>query len=202
MPWDRLSPAGLRSTQERGLRAQLTHAVGPFSPYWRARFEALGIPPRAIRTVADLGRLPAVGERDVCVNGDPAAMAGLVLQVSERGYAVHASGGAVRRALLRRLRSPQDYALVVESDTRPTTFVEAGLGLRYPLASTRGDLDLIARAGARLWQVLGVGRDAALVSAVPVAASVEHLALWVGALGAGLPALFPGPEPARVAEAL
>ena len=53
-----------------------------------------------------LAALPAVGERDVCPDGDPAGAAGLVLQAGESGYALHAEGPVLRRALLRRLAAP------------------------------------------------------------------------------------------------
>jgi hypothetical protein len=144
--------------------------------------------------VTDLATLPALGERDVCPDGDPAGMASLVLQAGESGYALHASGPDLRRALRLRLRRRDTYRRVVEADTRPTSYVVAGLGLRYPLASTRADLDVVARAGARLWDVLGLTRDDVLVSGVPVAASAEHSALQLAALAAGSPALFPGSD--------
>src|SRR4051794_41619749 len=82
-------------------------------------------------------------------------MAALVLQAGEGGFTLHAAGPTLRRALRLRLMHRDAYRRLVESDTKPTSFVWSGLGFRYPLASTRGDLDVIARAGARLWRGLG-----------------------------------------------
>ena len=118
--------------------------MAPFSPFWRRRLADLGRTPEQVSTAEDLRSLPAVGERDVCPDGDPAAAAALVLQSGESGYALHADGPAFRRALVRRATSPGAYAQVVEQDTRPTTFVWAGRSLAFPVASTRGDLDVVA----------------------------------------------------------
>ena len=143
-----------------------------------------------------------MGERDVSPNGDPAGMAALVLQVGESGYALHAPGPEVRRAMRLRLANRDAYQRQVDSDTRATSFVFSGLGFTYPIASTRADLDLIARAGARLWQVLGLGKHDVLLSAVPPGATTEHVALEYAALAAGAPALFPGSEPADLMAAV
>jgi len=183
--WD-TQPVAVRSRrQDAAVRNQIRHGIGPFSPYWRGRFRALGISASTVCSVDDLARLPAVGERDVSPDGDPGGMAALVLQASEAGYALHGAGPMVRRALLRRLVDRDAYRRVVEMDTRPTTFTFTGLGFQYPIASTRGDLDLIARAGRRLWEVLGLGPDDVLVVATPPGATGENLALSYAALASG-----------------
>ena len=175
------------------LRAQLRTAVAPFSPYWRSRSRTAGRDLGSIEDVDGLAAIPAVGERDVCADGDPAAAAQLVLQVDEESYVATGDGPAVRRAVVRRVLAPRAYRTLVEADTRPVSYVMAGLGLRFPVASTRADLDVLARAGARLWTVLGLTARDVVVSGVPVAATTEHRALEYAALAAGSPALFPGP---------
>src|SRR3954470_1169249 len=142
--------------QDRLVRQQVQHVVGPFSPYWKARLAELGRKPADIDGVGALASVPAVGERDVSPNGDPAGMARLVVQATESGFALHASGPTLRRALWLRLIRRDAYADVVTRDTKPTSYVWSGLGFTYPIASTRGDLDVVARAGARLWSVLGL----------------------------------------------
>ncbi len=188
--------------QAGALKAQVVDAVGPFSPYWKARFKVLGTSASKVSTVEGLTSLPPVGERDICLDGDPSGAAALVLQAGESGWALHAEGPKLRRALASRLVRPGSYRAIVEADTRPTSFVYAGLGLRFPVASTRSDLDVVARAGARLWQVLGLTRSDVLICALPTTPSAELQALQLGALGAGSPALFPGEDPDDVAEAL
>src|SRR4051794_38523224 len=126
-------------------------------------------------------------------------MAALVLQGGEGGFTLHAAGPTLRRALWLRLTHRDAYRRLVETDTKPTSYVWSGLGFRYPLASTRGDLDVIARAGARLWSVLGLSAGDALLSAVPVAETTEQVALRYAALASGSPAMFPGDDAADVA---
>lgn len=181
------------------MREQVRHVVAPFSPYWKKRFADIGRSPSSVTDVASLATLPAAGERDVSPTGDPAGMAALVLQVSEGGYALHAPGPTLRRALRLRATRRDAYRRLVDAETKPTSYVWSGAGFRYPLASTRGDLDVVARTGARLWRVLGISADDALVSAVPVAMTTEHQGLQLAALATGTPALFPGE---RVADVL
>lgn len=188
--------------QAGALKAQVVDAVGPFSPFWRARLKALGKTASQVSSPDALSKVPAVGERDVCADGNPAGAAALVLQAGESGWALHAEGPRLRKALANRLVRPGSYRSVVEADTRPTSFVFAGLAMRYPVASTRSDLDVVARAGARLWQVLGLTRDDVLVSALPLLPTASLQALQLGAVGAGSPALFPGNEVDEVAKAL
>ncbi|MCW2726176.1 MAG: hypothetical protein JWN35_3097 [Frankiales bacterium] len=200
--WDRRTTAQLRAQREAAVRAQVLHAVAPFSPYWRDRLQALGRSPAAAASLAGLAQLPAVGERDVCPDGEPAGAAGLVLQVGESGFALHADGPVLRRALVRRLLRRDAYRVIVETDTRPTSYVWAGLGLRFPVASSRSDLDLMARAGARLWQLLGLTRADVVVSALPGGATASAQALQLGALGAGSPLLAVGEDVDALAASL
>ena len=200
--WDRRSTQQLTKQREAAVRSQVLHAVAPFSPYWRARLKTLGRTPASSASVEGLSKLPAVGERDVCPDGDPAGAGALVLQAGESGFALHAEGPVLRRAMVDRLVRPRSYRAVVEADTRPTSYVWAGLGLRYPLASTRSDLDLVARAGARLWQVLGLTGADVVVSGLPTLRTGSVQALELGALGAGSPLLAPGDDVEEVAGAL
>ncbi len=200
--WDRRTSEQRTKQQEALLRAQVVDVIGPFSPWWRARLKALGLTATATGSLDGLSRLPAAGERDVCPDGDPTGAAALVVQAGESGFALHAAGPVLRRALANRLVRPGSYRAVVEADTRPTSFVWAGLGMRFPVASTRSDLDVIARAGARLWQVLGLTSADVVVSALPTAPTAAAQALALGALGAASPLLSPGDDPVMVEEAL
>lgn len=202
MSWDRRTGKQQKSDLARALRAQVVHAVGPFSPYWRSRFASLGTTAAAVATPAGLAGVPAVGERDVCPDGDPSHAAALVLQAGESGWALHAEGPRLRRAMLSRLGRRDTYRAVVEADTRPTSFVEAGLGVRFPVASTRGDLDVVARAGARLWRVLGLTNADVVVVALPLARTAALQGLELAALASGAPALLPGDAVQDVARAL
>ncbi|MEO6204321.1 MAG: hypothetical protein ABIO67_02905, partial [Mycobacteriales bacterium] len=200
--WDRRTSEQRTKQQEGLVRTQVVDVVGPFSPWWRARLKALGQTAAATGSLAGLNRLPAAGERDICPDGDPAGAAALVVQAGETGFALHAAGPVLRKALLSRLVRPGSYRAVVEADTRPTSFVWAGLGMRFPVASTRSDLDVIARAGARLWKVLGLTGADVVVSGLPQGATASAQALQLGALGAGSPLLSVGDQVEFLAEAL
>jgi phenylacetate-coenzyme A ligase PaaK-like adenylate-forming protein len=202
MAWDTASASQQQSTQGKALRSQVVDAVGPFSPFWKARLAALGTTSAKAGTLEGLAALPAVGERDVCPDGSPTGAAALVLQAGESGWALHAQGPRLRKALSRRLVSKGSYRGIVEADTRPTSFVWAGLGFRWPVASTRSDLDVVARAGARLWQVLGLTSADVLVCGLPLLPTASLQALQLGSLGAGSPALFPGDGVQDIADAL
>ena len=82
------------------MRDQVRDVVAPFSPYWRGRLADIGLKASAIAHVHDLRKVPPVGERDVCPDGDPSRAASLVVQGSETGYALHAAGPSLRKALV------------------------------------------------------------------------------------------------------
>lgn len=199
--WDRLSTSALGKLQDRLVAQQVQHVVGPFSPYWKARLAELGRAASTIDSVAAVDALPAAGERDISPDGDPAGMARLVVQASEGGFVLHGKGPTVRRVLRMRATGNKDYAKVIAHETKPTSYVWSGLGFRYPIASTRADLDVVARAGARLWSIAGLTAHDALLSAVPLASTTEHQALSLAAMAAGAPALFPGADPAALVAA-
>jgi hypothetical protein len=201
-PWDRRSATALVKLRNTLVRDQVRHVVAPFSPFYKERLSAAGISPSAVGTVSDLAMLPAVGERDLCPDGDPARAAALVVQSTESGYALHAHGPQLRKALRRRITDVSAYRRQVESDTRPTAFSFSGLGFTFPLASTRSDLDVVARAGARLWQVLGLGVNDTLVAALPQESTPTRIALEYAALAARSPALFAGADATHVAATL
>ena len=70
--WDKRTASQLSSQREAAVRTQVADAVGPFSPFWRDRLKALGRTASSVATTQGLASLPAVGERDVCPDGDPA----------------------------------------------------------------------------------------------------------------------------------
>ena len=200
--WDRRTTQQLAKQREALVKTQVVDVVGPFSPWWRARLKTLGRTATAAGSLAGLTQLPAAGERDICPDGNPAGAAGLVVQAGETGFALHAQGPVLRKALASRLARPSSYRAVVEADTRPTSFVWAGLGMRFPVASTRSDLDVVARAGARMWKVLGLTGADVVVSALSPLPTASVQALQLGALGAGSPLLAPGDDSTEVAAAL
>jgi hypothetical protein len=200
--WDRRTPSALAKLRNELVREQIRDVVAPYSPFYKERFAAAGLKPSTVAKVADLARMPAVGERDLCPDGDPANAARLVIQTGESGFALNAPGPKLRRALRQRLTDVDAYRREVESDTRPTSFTYAGLAITFPVASTRSDLDVVTRAGARLWQVLGLTESDVVVAALGRESTPARVALEYAALGARSPAFFAGAEPERVAATL
>ncbi len=198
--WDRRSPGQQAKFQDAALARQVSENLAPFSPYWARVVRPTGIRAEQVTRVSDLAAVPVLGERDLCPDGDPAGAAQLVLHVTEAGYARHTGGPALRRALRRRLTRPAAYARQVQDAVRPVTYHLGGLAVPLPIASTREDLDVIARAGARAWAVLGLTADDLLVSALPPDGALTAMALPYAALGAGAPGVHAGLEAA--AEAL
>jgi hypothetical protein len=193
--WDRRSGPAASRAVDLALRTQVRDNLAPFSPYWREVVRGAGLAATDINGVADLPTVPAVGERDLCPTGNPRDAARLVLQADEAGWAVHSSGPALRRALRRRLLSPRRYREQLQDATRPLAYHLGGLDLPIPIASTRDDLDVIARAGARAWRVLGLDAVDALVSFFPPGETGSvPAALGYAALGAGAPALHASDE--------
>lgn len=200
--WDQHTERSLLSLQDALVRAQVRDLIAPFSPLWRYQLGELGLSPADIVSADDLTAVPPMGERDVSPDGDAAGMSALVVQVTEPTQPAEAASLEPRLGRRLRSRQPEVYRPVADSDSRATSYVFTGLGFRFPIASTRRDLDSVSLAGDWLWQVLGLTRDDVLISAVPVAATTEHLALQAAALRAGSPAIFPGAEAADVAEAV
>ena len=96
--WDRRSSSAQAKLRDRWVREQVHDVVAPFSPYWKERLAQIGVKAGAVTHVRDLDKLPPVGERDVCPDGDPSKAARLVVQASGTGYELHASGRALRKA--------------------------------------------------------------------------------------------------------
>lgn len=63
------SPEAVRKRQDEALRTIIAHAAAT-CPYYRDAWAAAGIDPAAIRTAADLARLPILAKDDIRRNGD------------------------------------------------------------------------------------------------------------------------------------
>jgi len=61
---ERLSAEAVAAVRDERLRAFVAHCAATV-PYWRRRFAELGIDPRDVRTLADLGRLPVLAKDEV-----------------------------------------------------------------------------------------------------------------------------------------
>jgi phenylacetate-CoA ligase len=89
---ERLPPERLRRLQERKLKALVAHAHATV-PFYRARFERIGLDPRDIRSLDDLAHLPVVGKAELQAVGTEARLSsGFPLEALEHGRTSGSSG--------------------------------------------------------------------------------------------------------------
>lgn len=197
-----MRPKQLKADRDAAVKHQVVDLVGPCAPFWRQQLSLVGLSPKSITGLGALSKIPAVGERDLCPDGDPVTAARMVLQTDERGFAMRATGYQMRAAYLRRLFSTTSYRRQVDAVIRPTTYHEGGMAMRFPIASTRGDLDLVARAGFRLIRVMGLGRQDVFAITHSDTTSMEAVAMRYACIGAGCPAVETAGDVDALARAL
>jgi hypothetical protein len=186
MTWDRLDHRALSREQSRLLSEWVEREVKPFSNFWATRLGG-----RTIASPDDLRSLDVVTEAEIAGAGGPGNPELLVLP-TEEGFKRNAgsrdlltaakevgTGGAAgrRTALFRRYK--------------PVHVHEAGVAHLLAVAYTRTDLDRLHLAGARLVEVLGLGADDSMISAVPAGPSLRFWGLYHAALAGRMTALHP-----------
>jgi phenylacetate-coenzyme A ligase PaaK-like adenylate-forming protein len=82
-------PEEIEALQLRKLRELVRHA-GSVSPYYAAKFKAIGLAPEDIRTLADVKRIPALDRQEVIANAEDMVDAGMrpalaAAKLSKRG---------------------------------------------------------------------------------------------------------------------
>jgi hypothetical protein len=186
MTWDRLGLKAQQRAQGRLLSEWINREVRPFSAYWKARLAA-----REIDSVEALGALDVVTETEVAAAGGPGNPDLLVLP-SEDGFKRHA-GRAELLAAAREVGrgGPEGRRAALFRRYKPVHVHEAGVAAVVAIAYTRSDLDRLHLAGARMMEVLGLGADDALVSAVPAEPSIRFWGLYHAALAARMTAVHP-----------
>lgn len=186
MTWDRLGPKAQGREQSRLLAGWISREVRPFSAYWRRRLEG-----RTIASRADLRELEVVTEQDLAGAGGP-GNPDLLLLPTEDGFKRHASRAEIVAAAREAgAGGSEGRRLALFRRYKPVHVHEAGVAQVIAVAYSRSDLDRLHLAGARLMEVLGLGADDALVSAVPAGPSLRFWGLYHAALAARMTALHP-----------
>ena len=189
MTWDRLSPQASLGEQGRLLAQWLDREVRPFSAFWKSRLAG-----RTIASVEDLRSVDVLDEAEIAGAGGPGNPDLLVLP-TEDGFKRHATRGELLAAAREVGQGgPQGRRMALFRRYKPVHVHEAGVASVVAVAYTRSDLDRLHLAGARLMEVLGLGADDALVSAVPVGPSIRFWGLYHAALAARMTALHPRGE--------
>ncbi|MDP9021708.1 MAG: hypothetical protein M3N57_03210, partial [Actinomycetota bacterium] len=183
--WDRRTPAERDRVRAMVLEGWIP-AVASFSPFWGRYLDRAGVDPARVRSRADLETIPPVREANVVGAGGPGSPA-LVLRPTEEQVKAGATFGTllqVARAIRRGGAAGKRMALLTEY--KPIHLHPAGRDGQLTIAYTRTDLDRLHRTGARAAQVLGLGSDDYLVSAVPADGTLRFWGLYHLALGASL----------------
>jgi phenylacetate-coenzyme A ligase PaaK-like adenylate-forming protein len=187
--WDQLSAAEQEELQDRLLRKMLTEQL-IHSPFYRRRFRETGFDVRRFKGLEDLENIPFTTKKDLLSSDEnPQAPKDFILQPDEEslgelplfsrlslGLEVLFSGKSSLKKRLSREYRPVTLTFTTGRSSAPT-----------PLFYSLYDLELQARNGSRLIEVIGadVEKDAA-VNLFPYA---PHLAFWqtfMASFGSGL----------------
>lgn len=186
MTWDRIAPRTLPREQGRLLEDWVDREVRPFSAYWGSRLAA-----RQMTSLTDLQQLETVFETELAGAGGPGNPDLLILP-TEDGFKRHASRAELSAAAREvGTGGVEGRRLALFRRYKPVHVHEAGVAAVLAVAYTRSDLDRLHLAGARLIEVLGLGADDAMVSAVPAGPALSFWGLYHAALAARMTAVHP-----------
>src|SRR5213594_1532918 len=162
-------------------------------PLARARLNGAGVDARTLRGTDDMKtRVPLSMRRDVvdAVRNPDGAWA-FVLHGTAEGVKRFSDRSVLFRVARARLLGGEEVQqLQIEAASRSVhVHLAQGPGGPIPVSYTRDDLDLLARAGARLAQVVGVDREDRLLNLVPFGPSLDFWGIFYMAHGVGLTAV-------------
>ncbi|MHB8512328.1 MAG: phenylacetate--CoA ligase family protein [Actinomycetota bacterium] len=204
-PWDQRSPSEQRRIQNGLVNQTLVQMALAHVPFVRAKFQRAGIDARLIRTIDDLQKVPMTMRRDVVDPvRNPDGPHALVLKGTAEGVKRFSDRSVLWRVALSRLYGGEEHQqLAIEAASRSVHIHLAdGPGGVIPISYTRDDLDLLARAGARLSRVLGLEREDRLANIVPFGPSLDFWGIFYMAHGTGMTALHTRREGGDLAQAL
>lgn len=204
-PWDHKPLAEQRRQQNILLKQTVLQMALMHVPYVRDLFKRIGLDARVFKGLEELQRLPLTMRRDVLdPQRNPEGPRALILKGTAEGVKRFSDRSVLRRIAMARLLGGEEVQeLAIEAATRPIHLHwVAGPGGRIPVAYTRDDLDLFARAGARLASLLDLGRADRLLNLVPFAPTLDFWGTFYMAHGVGMSALHFRREGHELARAL
>ena len=190
--WDERSLKEQRRIQNTLLRQTVLQMALGHVPYVRAKLDSLGIDARDFKGLDELPKLPLTMRRDIVdPMRNPEGPRALILRGTADGVKRFSDRTVVRRVALARLIGGEEIQeLAIEAATRAIHIhLAAGPGGRLPIAYTRDDLDLLARAGGRLSALLGLERHDRLLNLVPFGPTLEFWGIFYMAHGSGMSAV-------------
>jgi len=171
--WQDLPEKALRRLQAEKLRRYLRCCVLPFSVRYREMFNASGLTDDSFRSLEDLQRLPFTSKTDLLDSpGSSERLKDFLLIPDQKTLARRPS--TVVRALF---HGRAEVSKLFEREFRPI-FMTSTTGRSanpIPFLFTQHDINNLALAGKRLFEVCGARRDMRLMNLFPYA---PHLAFW------------------------
>ncbi|MGZ4128610.1 MAG: phenylacetate--CoA ligase family protein [Actinomycetota bacterium] len=187
--WDERSEKEQRRLQNVLLRQSILQMALGHVPYVRAKLAAMGIEARDFRGLDQMHELPLTMRRDIVDPvRNPEGPRALILRGTADGVKRFSDRSVIRRVALARLFGGQEIQeLAIEAVTRPIhVHMAPGPGGRLPVAYTRDDLDLLARAGSRLSALTGLERHDRLLNLVPFGPTLDFWGIFYMAHGTGV----------------
>lgn len=187
--WDERSVKEQRRLQNVLLRQTILQMALGHVPYVRTKLAAMGIEARDFRGIDHLQELPLTMRRDIVDPvRNPEGPRALMLRGTADGVKRFSDRTVIRRVALARLFGGQEIQeLAVEAVTRAIHIhLAPGPGGRLPIAYTRDDLDLLARAGSRLSTLVGLERHDRLLNLVPFGPTLDFWGIFYMAHGTGM----------------
>ena len=175
-PWKQL-----KCLQDRKLHYFITRHLYPFSPYYRRLFDKNKINPDAIKTAADLSRIPFTSKKDFfgSPEEDPTKRnLDFILQPSQELIKKYLPKDELIKFSLSSLLKGKSYLKNrLEKEYRPI-FLTATAGTTSQPVSflyTAYDLENLSLSGKRIIEVFDIKLDERAVNVFPYA---PHLAFW------------------------
>jgi phenylacetate-coenzyme A ligase PaaK-like adenylate-forming protein len=169
----------IRELQEARLRRYVCEYLYPFSPYYRALFDRIGLRPEQIRTLDDLRRVPLTSKLDLLpTQEDPQQFKRFILQPDpvslKRAWPLRRKlpllgqswihGKAWVKEQLRREFYPCFMSFTTGRSAEPV-----------PFFYSPHDVQNLHETGRRLVDVIGIGSEFRVANLFPYA---PHLAFW------------------------
>ncbi len=200
--WDQRTPAEVRRVQDALIKQTLVQMQLGQIPFARARLTQHGVDARTLRGVEDFrNRVPLSMRRDLLDEvRNPEGPWSFVSHGTAEGVKRFSDRSVLMRvARARLIHGEEVQRLQIEAASRSVHLhMVPGPGGLVPVSYTRDDLDLLARASARLATVTGMDREDRLLNLVPFGPTLDYWGLFYLAHGVGMTSLHARSEAGRV----
>ncbi len=203
--WDQHPPKEQQRLQNVALRQTILQMALGHVPYVRNKLGSVGLDARVFKGLDDLQRIPTSMRRDILdPRRNPEGPRAVILRGTAEGVKRFSDRSVLTRIALARFFGGEEVQeLAIESATRAIhVHLSPGPGGRIPIAYTRDDLDLLARAGARLAHLVGLERTDRLLNLMPFGPTLNFWGIYYMAHGVGMSAIHHRRQGQELARAL